>query len=79
MAKLQNIKAIKQMLDGTHRMQSKTTVGYEGDKNTSTKEVGETWIDANGKEWIQKDGFKISVNKFLDQMASTRMPSMCPK
>ena len=79
MAKLQNIKAIKQMLDGTHRMQSRTTVGYEGEQKQTTKEVGETWTDVNGKEWIQKDGFKISVNKFLDQMASTRMPSMCPK
>jgi hypothetical protein len=65
MAKLQNIKAIKQMLDGTHRMQSRTTIGYEGDKNTSTKEVGETWVDANGKEWIQKDGFNSVVSGAL--------------
>jgi len=78
MAKLQNIKAIKQMLDGTHKSQSKTVVGYQGESSTKHA-IGETWIDANGKEWEQRDGYKVSVNKFLDSIAETRMPSCCPK
>lgn len=78
MAKLQNIKAIKQMLDGSHRTQSKTTVGYQKEADVP-REVGERWIDANGKEWEQKEGYKISVNKFLDSIAEMRMPSNCPK
>lgn len=78
MAKLQNIKAIKQMLDGSHRSQSKTTVGYQGEKQ-KPKEIGDTWIDANGKEWEQKDGYKVSVNKLLESVAEFRMPSNCPK
>ena len=78
MAKLQNIKAIKQMLDGSHRTQSKTTVGYQKEAD-KPREIGERWIDENGKEWEQKDGYKISVNKFLDTVAEMRMPSNCPK
>jgi ribosomal protein L37AE/L43A len=78
MAKLQNIKAIKQMLDGSHRTQNKTVVGYEGEVEKK-REIGERWIDDNGKEWEQRKGFKISVNKFLDEIAEMRMPSNCPK
>ncbi len=29
MAKLQNVKAIKEMLAGTHKTQTKTTIGFE--------------------------------------------------
>jgi hypothetical protein len=39
--------------------------GYE--KETETKrEVGERWTDSDGKEWEQKEGFKIAVSQMDD-------------
>ena len=35
------------------------------------REVGERWTDANGKEWEQKEGYKISVS----DRKSTRLNS----
>lgn len=40
--------------------------GYEKSEDTTKREVGERWVDADGKEWEQKDGFKSSVNKMDD-------------
>lgn len=40
--------------------------GYEKSEDTTKREVGERWIDADGKEWEQRDGFKSSVNKMDD-------------
>ena len=49
---LQNIKALRQMLDGEHRLQKRTTVGFSDTDSAKTKkhEVGETWeeITASG-------------------------------
>jgi hypothetical protein len=39
--------------------------GYEGEVETK-KEVGELWTDKEGKEWEQKDGYKISVSQMDD-------------
>ena len=35
--KLQNVKAIKQMLDGTHKFQTKKTVGFSDADATAQK------------------------------------------
>ena len=81
MAKLQNIKAIRQMLDGTHRTQTRTSVSF-AQPVTTVREVGEVWTDANGNEWEQRDGYKIQKGK-LDHLrsllAKNQMPSACPK
>lgn len=83
MTKLQNIKAIRQMLDGTHKTQTKKTIGFSGGKSSETKrEVGEIWTDENGIEWEQRNGFKIQKGKLdelRDMLAKTRMPAACPK
>jgi hypothetical protein len=81
--KLRNIDAIKKMLDGTHRMQTKQTVRFAGTKNTQEiHAVGEVWTDADGIEWEQREGFKIKKGK-MDEIrsliAASRMPSHCPK
>jgi len=60
-SKLQNVKAVKQMLDGTHKFQTKSSVGY--DKVTEHKEVGDTWFDDQGYKWEQKNGFKVKHGK----------------
>jgi hypothetical protein len=83
MTKLRNIDAIKKMLDGTHRMQTRNTVAFSDvKKELQKREVGETWIDDKGVEWEQRAGFKIQKGK-LDEIRSlinaNKMPSHCPK
>lgn len=79
MTKLRNIDAIKKMLDGTHRTQTKTSVSLNTTDAPVRREVGERWVDETGKEWEQRQGYKISVTKALDVLAETRMPEHCPK
>ena len=44
MAKLKNIKAVKEMLGGEHKTQTKKTISF-ADKVFVKREVGETWVD----------------------------------
>ena len=79
--KLQNIRAINQMLSGTHKSQNKTTVGYQSKEED--RNVGDKWIDNNGVQWEQKDGYKISSTKALEAVMAAikalKMPNTCPK
>lgn len=75
MSKLQNIKAVKQMLSGEHRLQNRTVVGYEGKKDITTRKVGDIWeeISSNGDviEWEQKKGYRVKrrkITKILDKV-----------
>lgn len=69
--KLQNIKALQQMLEGTHKFQTKKTTGFSDAKETARKserhEVGDTWeeTDAAGNLWVieQRDGFRVRKTK----------------
>ena len=45
MAKLNNVKAIKEMIAGTHRTQTKTTIGFDEVTQFIKKEVGDRWTD----------------------------------
>jgi ribosomal protein L37AE/L43A len=82
--KLRNIEAIKKMLDGTHRTQNKTTVGFsDADKvakQNQKRAIGECWVE-NGEEWEQREGFKIKKGKMDDirQLIANKMPTTCPK
>ena len=82
--KLRNIEAIKKMLDGTHRTQNKTTVGFsDADKvakQNQKRAIGECWVE-NGEEWEQREGFKIKKGKMdeIRQLIANKMPSTCPK
>ena len=83
MAKLQNIKAIKQMLDGTHKSQTKKMIAFSDVKVTEEKRaIGEVWTDEDGVEWEQRNGFKIKKGK-LDEvrkmLIERAMPKDCPK
>lgn len=42
--------------------ENQKTFGYEKEAD-KPREVGETWVDAEGKEWEQKDGYKITVSQ----------------
>jgi len=62
MAKLQNIKALKQMLRGEHKIQTKTQLGYEEHKLEEEHNEGDVW-EENGKIWTIKNGIKISKKR----------------
>lgn len=82
MAKLQNIKAINQMLRGEHRTQTRKTIGFSDSETTAERnkkrEIGEIWEekDAHGNiiYWEQKNGYKTKssvhpdVKKELDKV-----------
>ena len=63
MSKLKNIKAIKQMLEGKHKTQTKNTVSFDK-KQVVKREVGDKWTDDKGQEWEQKKGYKVKAGKF---------------
>ena len=88
--KLQNIKAVKQMMAGTHRSQTKKTHGYSDAKATAKRnekhEVGDVWYEtdpATGTEWkiTQHDGFRSknpanSVREIIKDILTA--PDNCP-
>jgi hypothetical protein len=69
--KLQNVKAISQMLDGTHKFQTKKTVGFSDVEKTAKENerhlVGDVWeeVDTTGITYIveQRDGFRVRKPK----------------
>ena len=66
MAKLQNIKAVKEMIAGNHRTQTKNTVAFNDEKQFIKREVGEQWTDDDGNTWEQKKGYKIKLGKLSE-------------
>jgi hypothetical protein len=69
--KLQNIKAIQQMLEGNHKFQTKKTTGFSDAKEMARKserhEIGDVWeeTDHAGNVWVieQKDGYRVRKTK----------------
>ena len=51
-----NLAKVQSMLDGTYG--GKTQVGY-GDQDSKHRSIGDKWIDSEGYEWEQKDGFQV--------------------
>ena len=46
--KLQNTKAVKQLLDGTHKTQTRKSVSFsDSSKSNKRRSIGETWIEKN--------------------------------
>jgi hypothetical protein len=89
--KLQNIKALEQMLDGTHKFQTKKTVGFTDAEATQKRnerhEIGDKWedVDAKGNIYIveQHDGFRTRKPKNSEVLSEVReelkLFSNCPK
>lgn len=64
--KLKNVKAVREMIAGTHKSQTKTNVSF-GEKKTFVKrEVGERWTDDDGTLWEQKKGYKVKLGKLSE-------------
>lgn len=78
--KLQNIKALQQMLEGTHKFQTKKTIGFSDAKTTAKRneyhDVGDIWeeTDSNGNVFVieQRDGFRIKKTKNTDLFQEIR-------
>jgi len=76
--KLQNVKAIQQMLDGTHKFQTKKSIGFSDvvSKKSEHHDVGDIWeeTDSAGNTHIieQRDGFRIRKTKNSDIFQSIR-------
>ena len=62
-SKLKNTKAVTEMLAGTHKTQTRTTIGFEEIPTYVRREVGEQWQDENGDMWEQKAGYKVKLGK----------------
>ena len=79
--KLQNIKAIQQMLDGTHKFQTKKTVGFSDADATAKRnerhDVGDVWEETDTVTGItyvieQREGFRIKKTKNSEVLQSVR-------
>ena len=76
MSKLNNVKAVNQMIRGEHRTQTRKSKGYE--KKSIERLIGDSWFDDNGQKWIQKSGYKVKVGKLTD-IRKIIDNSVCPK
>lgn len=67
--KIDGLKDIKKLLDGSHDSQTKIQLGYEGEKPkiSPAREVGEKWFDEQGNEWEQKNGYSVKLGKQWQQ------------
>lgn len=79
--KLQNIKAVQQMLEGTHKFQTKKTIGFSDvDKSAEQNkkhDIGDVWEETDpvsGLTYIyeQRDGFRIKKTKSTDILQDVR-------
>ena len=75
MSKLNNIKAVNELIRGEHRTQTQKSKGYE--KKSIERQIGDTWEDDKGQSWIQKNGYKAKVGK-LSKIRRVIEQSVCP-
>lgn len=93
MSKLQNVKAISDLLQGQHKSQTKKTFGWTdkaaADERNKKREVGEVWEETNPVtgvtyRWEQRDGYRVkSFANLAETMEQARQylnsfPN-CPK
>lgn len=82
-SKLNNIKAVKEILSGTHKSQTRKIVGGFNSSETVTRNVGDTWVDDEGNHWEQKKGYRVNSGRqgnILDSVRkSLNSAPKCPK
>ena len=61
--KLKNVKAVKEMIAGTHKSQTKTNVSFGETKEVIRRKVGDQWTDDDGNIWEQRKGYKVKLGK----------------
>lgn len=66
--KIDSIQDVKNILAGTHEEQNKLQVGYvPREEPKVTRVIGEKWLDADGNEWEQKQGYSVKLGKDWQQ------------
>jgi len=70
-----NLQKVQDMLDG--KGDGKIQVGYS--TAGGRHEVGDIWTDSDGKEWEQKDGFRINHTKMANRGIADHRCSDCDK
>lgn len=88
--KLQNVKAVRQMIDGTHKSQTRKTHGFSDAAATAKRnekhEIGDIWEETDPKSgtvWkiTQHDGFrsKVPANSVREEINKIlNAPDNCP-
>jgi len=84
--KLQNTKALKELLSGAHKSQTRSSYGYTS-TSTEKHEVGDVWTETDPKtgtvwRFEQKDGYRTKTvdNSILDVIRKTlTVPDTCPQ
>lgn len=59
--KIDSIKDVEKLLKGTHESQNKLQFGMAEYAPTVTRKVGDTWVDSEGIQWEQKEGYAARV------------------
>ena len=77
--KLKNVKAVTEMIAGTHKSQTKTNISFGETKSFVKREVGETWSDDDGTLWEQKKGYKVKLGKLSKLRSELNKFSSCKK
>jgi len=84
--KLQNIKAVKELLIGTHKSQTRKTSGFTKIKEDTKHNVGDVWTEIDpktGTVWRieQKNGYRTRIvdNSILQKIRDIMsVPDKCP-
>lgn len=66
--KIDSIKDVEKLLQGTHASQNVIQIGYNGEvEERVTRKIGDRWKDGDGNEWEQKEGYSIKLGKEWQQ------------
>lgn len=65
--RIDNIDDVKKLFHGEHESQTRVQIAVPERKDTTYYAVGERWIDDDGNEWEQKDGYKMKLGKAWQQ------------
>jgi len=73
MSKNDEATKVKQKIDGfLTKYAEKQIFGYTPEKDTTVRKVGDKWIDEDGKEWVQCEGYKARVDSNENLMETQR-------
>jgi len=59
--KIDSVKDVEKLLKGTHESQNKLQFGMAEYAPTVTRQVGDKWVDSEGIQWEQKEGYVARV------------------
>jgi len=68
----------KKIIDTVFGREDNTQRVFGFEKEADKKrEVGERWVDSDGKEWEQKEGYKVNISKFDDLREYLKQITTC--